>query len=118
MPKKTHNIMRVSGRLPVSYSVFMRFEKEFYFENVIKTESKETIFYCTLKYITDYLNDNPSATNSKILSKVKKLFKAYKITKWVDSQVNSWIDFIRDSLIIYQDTISQEQQDTIGAVLT
>jgi hypothetical protein len=110
--------MRVSGWLPVSYSVFKRFEKECYFENVIKTESKETIFYCTLKFIADYLNDNQSATNSKILSNVKKLFKQYKITNCVDAQVNSWIDFIRDSLIIYQDTIKQEREDTLGAVLT
>jgi hypothetical protein len=110
MPK--HHIMRVSGWLPVSYSVFMRFERN------IGEEC-----YNMAKMVADDLNDNPKITNKKFI----KLFAKHAMLDdkklIIDeilylSNIESLIDFIRDSLIIYQDTIRQEREDTIGAVLT
>ena len=56
MPKKTPNIMRVSGWLPVSYSVYMEFERN------IGEEC-----YNMAKMVADDLNDNPKITNKKFI---------------------------------------------------
>jgi hypothetical protein len=110
MPK--HHIMRVSGWLPVSYSVYKAFERNI---------GKEC--YDMAKMVADDLNDNPKITNKKFI----KLFAKHAMLDdkklIIDeilylSNIESLIDFIRDSLIIYQDTIRQEREDTIGAVLT
>jgi hypothetical protein len=103
MPKKTPNIMRVSGWLPVSYSVYKAFERN------IGEEC-----YSMAKMVADYLNDNPKLTNKNFI----KLFAVHllvddaKLLKDLQymAYVNFLIDFIRDSLIIYQDTIKEEQK--------
>ncbi len=109
MPK--HHIMRVSGWLPVSYSVYKAFERK------IGEEC-----YGMAKMIADDLNDNPKITNKKFIKLFAKHLLIDDATLITDMQymayVNFLIDFIRDSLIIYQDTIRQEREDTIGAVLT
>jgi hypothetical protein len=98
MPKKTHNIMRVSGWLPVSYSVYKAFERNIGVD-----------CYDMAKIVADRLNDDPKITNKKFI----KLFAKYILIDdskllLTDMQyiayVNFLIDFIRDSLIIYRDT--------------
>jgi hypothetical protein len=104
MPKKTPNIMRVSGWLPVSYSVYKAFEKKI-----------EKDCYVFALYVADALNDKPKMTNEQFLKSFAKhlMLDDKKLIEDEDeyiSNLNSLIDFIRDSLIIYQDTISQEQK--------
>jgi hypothetical protein len=97
MPKKTPNIMRVSGWLPVSYSVYKAFER-----NIGED------CYDMAKIVADRLNDDPKITNKKFI----KLFAMYhliddaKLLKDLQhmAYVNFLIDFTRDSLIIYRDT--------------
>jgi hypothetical protein len=99
-----HHIMRVSGWLPVSLSVYKAFERN------IGEEC-----YDFAIYVAKALNDNPKLTN-------KQFMKSFAIHLLLDdakmlnneleylTHINSLIDFIRDSLIIYQDTIKQEQK--------
>ena len=104
--------MRVSGWLPVSYSVYMEFEKKI---------GKDC--YNIAKMVADTLNDTPKIKNMDLLlDAARGMFLDDRLIINQDKQyiddIEKMIDFIRDSLIIYQDTIRQEQQDTIGAVLT
>lgn len=92
MPK--HNIMRISGWLPVSYSVYMSFERNI---------GKEC--YGIAKYVADALNDNPDLTNYKLLKSISKnllLDDSKLINNEVQymAYINFLIDFIRDSFII------------------
>jgi len=102
MPKKTPNIMRVSGWLPVSYSVYQEFEKKLG-ENC----------YGMAKVATDRLDDNPKSNNKKILKQFANNFFLDDRHIIIEEEaylfvINSLIDFIRDSLIIYRDTIKEE----------
>jgi hypothetical protein len=101
MPK--HHIMRVSGWLPVSLSVYMAFEKKI--ENC----------YDFALYVADALNDKPKMTNKQFMKSFAKhlMLDDKQLIDNEDeyiSNLNSLIDFIRDSLIIYQDTIKEEQK--------
>jgi hypothetical protein len=107
MPKKTPNIMRVSGWLPVSYSVYKAFERN------IGEEC-----YDMAKIVADDLDNNPKITNQKFI----KLFalhlmidesKLIKDLQYI-AYVNFLIDFIRDSFIIYQETIKEEQEFAVA----
>ncbi len=101
MPK--HHIMRVSGWLPVSYSVYKAFERN------IGEEC-----YSMAKMVADDLNDNPKITNKKFINLFAKhlLIDDSKIIEDLQyiAYVNFLIDFIRDSFIIYQDTIHEERK--------
>lgn len=98
MPKKTFNIMRVSGWLPVSHSVYMAFE----------TKIGENC-YDMAKVTADRLNDNPKLTNKQLMKRfVDNLWlddiKLIKNELQYESDINALIDFIRDSFIIYKET--------------
>jgi hypothetical protein len=78
-------------------------EKKAYTEWLI--ENKDDVFYITMKFLADYINDNPKATNRHLVSKVNKILAGYGQLSFCNSQVNTLVDFIRDSYIIYNDTI-------------
>lgn len=98
VPKDKHNIMQVSGWLPVSYSVYVEFER-----NIGDS------CYAIAKFTADKLNDEPKATNKKLLKTIQKhilLDDVKCINGEIEyfSKINLLIDFIRDSFIIYKDT--------------
>lgn len=99
-----HHIMKISGWLPVSYSVYMAFERRI---------GKEC--YDMAKYVADSLNDNSKITNKhfiKAFAKHLMLDDAKMIKEELEyiSYINFLIDFIRDSFIIYNDTIHEERE--------
>ena len=103
MPK--HNIMRVSGWLPVSYSIYKTFERQIG-DNC----------YDMAKFVADKLNDEPKYTNNKFL----KVFSKNLLIddkKCINGEIqyiafiNLLIDFIRDSFIIYYDTQKELKDD-------
>jgi hypothetical protein len=106
MPKKTHNIMRISGWLPVSYSVYMMFENQANEEWL----TNENTFYRVMKFLADYLNDHPKATNRQLIASINIILTDCGELTFRDSQVKIWIDFIRDSIIVYSDIIKQERE--------
>ncbi len=69
--------------------------------------------YDMAKYVADALNDNPKLTNKHFMKSFAKhlMLDDKKIIKdelQYTAYINFLIDFIRDSLIIYQDIIRQE----------
>jgi len=106
MPK--HHIMRVSGWLPVSYSVYQEFEKKL----------GETCYDFAL-YVADSLKDKKMTNEQFLKSFAKHLMLDDK--RLIDNEdeyisiLNSLIDFIRDSFIIYKETIAERkfQSETI-----
>jgi hypothetical protein len=96
--------MRISGWLPVSYSVYMAFESRI---------GKEC--YDIAKYVADALNDNSKITNARFFKSFAKhlMLDDSKLAR-VDGEdyildINLLINFIRDSFIIYNDTIETER---------
>ena len=86
--------MNISGWLPVSYSVYMVFERHI---------GKEC--YGMAKYVADSLNDDPKVTNKKFIKSFgKHLMLDDKRLIENESEymyyVNFLIDFIRDSFMI------------------
>jgi hypothetical protein len=94
--------MNVSGWLPVSYSVYMTFERR------VGEEC-----YNIAKYVADSLNDNPKITNKQFIkSFAKHLMLDDKRLIENESEymyhINFLIDFIRDSFMIYQQIMKEE----------
>lgn len=109
--KKNHNIMRVSGWLPVSYSVYMRMENDALYYFVNPPRECDNAFYSCMKIVADTINDDSDISNKRLINKLNKFLASQYSSKIHDEdKINLCIDFIRDSLIIYQDTIKQDQE--------
>jgi hypothetical protein len=99
---KTLNYITISGWLPVSYTIYKDFEKQ------INTSD----FYHMSKFIADKINDTPKITNKKLI-KYLILGVYYDELKLNDVDysylINTYINFIRDSYVIYNTVIKEEQ---------
>ena len=94
--------MNVSGWLPVSYSVYMAFERRI---------GKEC--YGMAKYVADSLNDDPKVTNEQFIKSFGKHLmlddkRLIENESEYISDINFLIDFIRDSFMIYQQNMKEE----------
>lgn len=100
-----HHIMRISGWLPVSYSIYMTYER-----NIGDS------CYSIAKFVADKLNNEPKATNNKLLKTIQKNILLDDVKLINEEQeyfyfINSLIDFIRDSFVIYKDTTIEVKKD-------
>jgi hypothetical protein len=84
-------------------------EKKAYSEWLVQSSNQDN-FYLIMKFLADHLNDHPKATDEELIEIVNDIIVSFNGHNKRDSDVKIWIDLIRDSCVIYKETIKQERK--------